>query len=507
MRLRTILALTFVGLLAACGSDSGEEPAEEFAVDIAWTDCTFFTDGTGEPASCATVAVPLDWSDPEGRTIELFLKRLGSTAPERSVWFLAGGPGEATAAYELYADDLLTRHPNMAVYLLDHRGTGRSTRLGCPGEEAEGSTGGSRIVGDEWPLCIASLQAEWSDGLDHFRSRQAATDVGEIIAATNQGEPVHLHSTSYGTYLLNRYLQQYPDQPTSVSGLGIAPPTLVLNDYAQNFEDVGAVLLSKCGADTFCASKLTADPATFVGDVFDNIASYCAAAATAGITRDRLRTFASLVLLLSWSERVLPLAAAYRIQRCNAGDEQALQYFATNVLERLLDGPPLIGPLHSPALAQHISLSEMWLGGETSVEDAQALLDGGLWAGASTLLRAQNQDRWPIYQAEAAADESADFDGPMLLINGELDPATPLAGAQSVAAHFPGAQLLEIPWGVHSLTSPTAAGSNCAIERLWSFVADPSLTVADCSSEIVAPTFESTAALAGGAFGTADLWE
>ncbi len=495
----TLSLLSFV--LAGCGSS---DPSEDPELVLNWQPCAFYTGDSDQQAQCATVSVPLTWSDPAHGTIHLFVKRLGSAHPDRSVWFVAGGPGEASDHYEVLAEDLLERDPATAVYLLDHRGTGRSTRLGCAEQEAESSPGGQRVTSDEWPACIDALKSEWSEDLAHFSSREAATDLGKLIAATNQGEPVHLHGVSYGTYLVNRYLQQFPSQPTSVSMLGVTPPDFSLTEYDGNFDSVGSAFLDRCAADALCSSKLGNDPKSAMLEAFGNMP--CPAAVSAGLTRNNLRQFSSVVLLSTWYERVLPLAVAYRILRCNSGDQQALAQFAQNVILPLGEGPPLLGSLYSVVLGRHISLSELWASPGPTVESAQALFDNSLWASGSTLQRTQLYPLWPTYGTEPDADLAASYGGPILFLNGELDPATPAPGAQATAQRFPGHVYIEIPGGTHSFTSPMADGKNCALERYAAFVLHPEQALPDCS-DVLPLDFAGSADLATAAFGTTDIWE
>ncbi len=69
----------------------------------------------------------------------------------------------------------------LVVYLPDHRGVGRSARLGCPEQEAAGSDEGLRITIDEWPACMESLQEIFGEALPYFDTTSASTDLGWLI--------------------------------------------------------------------------------------------------------------------------------------------------------------------------------------------------------------------------------------------------------------------------------------------------------------------------------------
>src|SRR5215203_1001080 len=60
---------------------------------LTWSDCE-----SGEGWECATLSVPLDYSDPTGPTIDLALTRLPAGDPGRRIgalFFNPGGPGGA----------------------------------------------------------------------------------------------------------------------------------------------------------------------------------------------------------------------------------------------------------------------------------------------------------------------------------------------------------------------------------------------------------------------------
>ena len=120
-----------------------------------WALCPFY----GGPGECAEFEVPADWGHSDGEHITLFVRRLGDATDGQQIWLLAGGPGSSGDAQESMGQLLYDADPSVNVYVLDHRGTGRSSRLGCPEQEAEDSDGGSIITMSEYPDCIANVQA------------------------------------------------------------------------------------------------------------------------------------------------------------------------------------------------------------------------------------------------------------------------------------------------------------------------------------------------------------
>ena len=137
-------------------------------------------------ADCRVWTLPLDAGRVGSPGIAIFVKRLPATAPRRGVlWLLAGGPGGAGDDLEWLADALSFLVPDLDIYLPDHRGTGRSGRLGCAAEGV-GTPGGRRILDSERAACGAELRATWGQDLAAFTPTAAAQDLQALIADTRQ---------------------------------------------------------------------------------------------------------------------------------------------------------------------------------------------------------------------------------------------------------------------------------------------------------------------------------
>ena len=95
-------------------------------------------------------AVPLDWSLPDGETIELFVREL--VDPERDtaelplLTYLQGGPGGANprpTGRDGWIDEALRDY---RVVLVDQRGTGRSTPVDAEIVAERGDAGGEFLA-------------------------------------------------------------------------------------------------------------------------------------------------------------------------------------------------------------------------------------------------------------------------------------------------------------------------------------------------------------------------
>ncbi|HEY5957553.1 MAG TPA: alpha/beta fold hydrolase, partial [Polyangiaceae bacterium] len=235
------------GILAgamALGCAASGEPPTEAAVNVdalKWTACDITTSsGTFENgAECSSLTVPVRREVKRGRTLTLSLKRFKRTSePRGQLWLLAGGPGAAASDLEYDADTYFGIGSDLELYFLDHRGTGRSTRLACDVEEDPTGPSGTLIRDAEWTACAERISDEWGDDLTGFSTTEAARDLGEAIARTRKAnQPVFVYAVSYGTYLAERYLQLFPNQSNGVILDSIAPPghVDVLLEYDRQF--------------------------------------------------------------------------------------------------------------------------------------------------------------------------------------------------------------------------------------------------------------------------------
>ncbi len=144
------------------------------------------------------VTVPLDWSNPEGSTIEVFAREVcdptkaGDTLP--LLLFLQGGPGGKSPrpagggpAWLSYA---LKTH---RVVLIDQRGTGRSTRI-------ESAT----MTGFESGEDAANY-------LCHFRADSIVADCEHLRKTVFDGVKWETLGQSYGGFLTLTYLSNAPE--------------------------------------------------------------------------------------------------------------------------------------------------------------------------------------------------------------------------------------------------------------------------------------------------------
>ncbi|MFD7291868.1 alpha/beta hydrolase [Streptomyces sp. NPDC059897] len=182
--------------------------------------------GDASRLECASLQVPLDYQDPDGRQIDIAVSRLPSEKPAKRRGVLLvnpGGPGITSLGYPYaLAASGLPQEVRDSYDLIgfDPRGVGRSTRVTCDlteKQQAHGNippyTRNAADVAKEAPYaravaeqCAAS-KSSWM--LPHVTTANSARDMDRIRAAL--GEPnISYLGGSYGTQLGSVYATLFP---------------------------------------------------------------------------------------------------------------------------------------------------------------------------------------------------------------------------------------------------------------------------------------------------------
>lgn len=183
-----------------------------------WEDC----DGN----ACARMEVPLDYSDPEGKTIEIaVLKRYADRPSERvgSLLVNPGGPGAPGTAYAARGDSFFRPQLTQRFDLIgfDPRGTGDSSPVDCLSD----SDLDAYLAGDPDPdtpqeeTAYAAMSRSMGEGCAaksgdlaaHVSTIEAARDM-DVLRALVEEEQLSYFGASYGTKLGATYAELFPER-------------------------------------------------------------------------------------------------------------------------------------------------------------------------------------------------------------------------------------------------------------------------------------------------------
>lgn len=483
-------------------------------VELAWEPCDLLSVGVGPEAECARPEVPLSASDPAGKTLPFYVKRYSKAGSSKAtqLWMLTGGPGVSGVIYEKLAQLLVEDDDSLEIYIPDHRGTGDSSRLGCPAQEKDSSTWGFFISPGEWPKCVESVKEQWGDDLAAFNVTNAAHDVGVLIESTRrEGARVFVYGASYGTFWGHRYLQLFPEQADGVILDAILPPVASIARQDIDADEAGNDLFQACAEDPACGPKLGGDPRAFGLALYEKLdAGHCPAIQTNGPGRILLRR-AFGQMMMSWHPRRLIPAAMARADRCNAEDEDAINalfdvyHFAPDPLGEIVLRE------NSFVLANHIAFSELWAEPDITLDQMAAWRDGAVVSRDITEQFAAPFAVMPRYAPDGHHQQFAASDRPLLMLQGTWDPATRPGPAKAMKEAHTGPKhyWVDIPFGAHGVmySVPTSDGVLCGNQIVKSFLQDPdSPPDTSCLEKVVQPSFDGDPPLNQALFGTADAW-
>lgn len=260
----TVLALTaWAGLcsgLSASGlsaTGTSARPRAEQA-PLSWHGC-------GGGLQCASLAVPLSYAHPNGRTIRLALARLPSTSPRQRIGSLLinpGGPGASGVQFlrevvGAFAPDILD---HFDIVSWDPRGVGQSDPVECesgPALDRFFSLPASPTTMAQVASVVSATKA-FDEGcvkrsglslLRNISTEDTARDLDRIRAALGDSKLNYL-GFSYGTFIGAMYAHLFPTHIRAMVLDGAVDPALTTEQedlqQAEGFETDLNDFLSWC---------------------------------------------------------------------------------------------------------------------------------------------------------------------------------------------------------------------------------------------------------------------
>lgn len=233
------LALTALPATAFPAQAASDPLARYHHQRLHWSSCVLGPDDTtGKEldqagARCADVTVPLNYADPDGRTITVAISRIPATDSAHRVGPLllnGGGPGGQTIGDPPWVrgamKDVAARYDVVGV---DPRFVGRSTPLDChwpTGSAFRGAgvdrAGFDRVAAFSQDLAERCRQHA-GDVLPYVTTRNTARDMDVIRAALGERRISYL-GYSYGSYLGEVYTTMFPGRTDRVVLDGVIDP-------------------------------------------------------------------------------------------------------------------------------------------------------------------------------------------------------------------------------------------------------------------------------------------
>ncbi len=456
----------------ANGGSTSSGDSDVYGQTIRWSQC-------GD-LECGTLAVPLDWTNPNGQTITLHLNRSAAREPDERLGSLLinpGGPGgsglELTDYFLDFAGDSLLDHYDIVGF--DPRGVGLSTPISC-GTKAEldayftaqdeAKTEAEVVELNQRNADFALRCRELTGPLmENVDTASAARDM-DVMRAVLGDATLNFLGFSYGTQLGATYAVLYPENVGRFVLDGavdfLLPSEELSEGQAKGFETSLDAYITDCLTQPGC--PLPHDPDLAKREIRDLvITARDEGIPTGGETLNGTLIVYGIAVTL-YSETDWPYLSVAFDEALNRGTGRAFLQLANFYLGRDTEGTyqdnsteayTAISCLDEPR-------DEPW-----AIDDIRAFRKVaeeasptfGWWFAASV-----GCDGWPWTAHEVVDDlTSSGAAGPIVIVGTTGDPATPLAWAESLAERMPSASLL-----VYSGEGHTAYGrsNQCILDAV-----------------------------------------
>lgn len=242
-----VLATAVPAVPASAAATTAPSPA------VTWGVCPGPDVGRDPRQQCATIAVPLDYRNPRGRTIDIAISRIPAAAGQRRGILLTnpGGPGVPGLDLPsllplLFPAEVLNRYD---VIGMDPRGVGASTPISCgissdtpldlllPYPAPDGSIARNVTFARSF---AAGCAQHSGDLLPFITTANTARDMDLIRAALGERR-LSFFGGSYGTYLGAVYATLFPRRTDRMVFDSAIDPRLVWRGFYRSWSDATAV--------------------------------------------------------------------------------------------------------------------------------------------------------------------------------------------------------------------------------------------------------------------------
>ncbi|HWL95991.1 MAG TPA: alpha/beta hydrolase [Nocardioidaceae bacterium] len=203
------------GVLLVPGS-AGAAGQDVAAID--WQPCP-----DAEGVECATIEVPLDWSQPDGATTHIGLAKRPAKDPDNRIGSILvdpGGPGGSGVGFVMSGDPFTEKvSARFDVVGFDPRGINTSEQLLCDEELSNRASDARHPTNQAEFEQLTSLNKQLMDScrtstgelVDHVDNLDTARDMDAIRAALGE-EKLNYVGYSYGSLMGQQYAELFPDR-------------------------------------------------------------------------------------------------------------------------------------------------------------------------------------------------------------------------------------------------------------------------------------------------------
>ena len=439
---------------------------------------------SGLQAQCGMLRVPEDRAHPEKRQIDLkiaVVPALARSPQPDPLFLLAGGPGQAATEAMgpiLGAFERVRRDRDLV--LVDQRGTGSSHPLRCdlndPDAPLSQRLAAESLGAGRFRECLEGYDAD----VRLYTTSIAMQDLDDVRAALGY-EQIDLWGGSYGTRAALTYLKEHEARVRAVVLDGVAPVDLTLPvSFAADAQRSLDLLFASCAAEKSCNAAFPDLPARFAA-LLAKLSKAPArvhaadpltgAPADVEITRDAFAAGLRGVLYQQDFASLAPLIVAR-----GASGDFAPFIAATAGLTAGFSKTMAFGMMFSVVCSEDLP-------GVTPAQIEEA--SKGSFLGPHLALEFTKVcESWP--RGDQPRREPTRSAKPVLLLSGEIDPATPPRWAEKAKETLPNSKHFVLPGVGHGATA-----EGCVPRLISQFIDQASVAKLDgaCLKPLRRPPF------------------
>lgn len=394
---------------------------------------------------------------------------------------VSDGPGLSGQQYEAQVEALMAATGNVFdIYLMDHRGTGRSSPIHCP---ADSETGIENPAG----VCIDYLDETFGNDIHFYETSNVAQDYVRIVNIVLEDEilsygenpVVAFYGAGYGAYVINQVLTVSPNLANGVILDSYMYPTLQEADLDAN--DVGLDFVEGCMQNQACRDSLQgADARDLVRNFFDDFEDL-ECPHLLGLEKEDFQTIVRR-FLEDKQLRNFILPAVVRTTRCNSDDfDWLLSGLPGDFLEPFYPNQDSDSSVtgQSYVFRNQIDVNEFLLFEDDTSPVSRAQLDNiSDNLSFSDFYPGFLSDLWSAWRwRQTNGIDPYDFSSsnvPTLLLSAEFDAVTHPRYTEEAADAYDNQlqRQIEVPFSIHNvfLNADTESSGSCGFDIVVNFL-------------------------------------
>lgn len=419
-------------------------------------------------ALCGLVTVPENPAKPDGKQIDIHyavLPAIKPSFPGEAFLAIAGGPGQSAIDNAAGFNSMFRKvRQTRDILLIDQRGTGRSNLLACSdnGLDPLAIDDENADMIAETRACLATQEAD----ISQYGSVTALSDFEAVRKALGY-QKLHVYGVSYGSRMGQLYLRHYPEALATVTLDGVVPMQQSVLAIGEAIDRAVALMLKDCAGNTACQARFP--------QLADELAAVHSRLAQSPVdigvnhpltgepqqfllTRSKFAGVVRLALYSPTTRALLPLA----IHEASKGNYQSI----LGLYGMTLGSLDLAAGMHNSVVCgEDMHRIDADLQQRLQQSYYGKLMLDGLQKACSV---------WQVPAMDASFADAVDTKLPVLLLSGELDPATPPSWAEMAMANMPNARHLVAPYSGHGI-----ARESCASGIIAEFVSEGAIDALD----------------------------